>query len=37
VTDRYIKIIRPDDERLVTVVAFISPYKKRGKGLEKYR
>jgi hypothetical protein len=37
ITERFIKIIRPDDERLITVIEFISPTNKRSKGLEKYQ
>ena len=35
--ERFIKIIRPDDERLITVIEFISPTNKLGKGLEQYK
>jgi hypothetical protein len=36
ITERYVKIIRPDDERLVTVIEFISPSNKSGRGLDRY-
>jgi hypothetical protein len=36
ITERFIRIIRPDDERLVTVIEFISPSNKVGHGLERY-
>lgn len=35
--ERFIKILRPDDERLITVIEFISPTNKLGRGLEQYR
>jgi len=36
ITERYIRIIHPDDERLITVIEFVSPTNKIGKGLENY-
>jgi hypothetical protein len=36
ITERFIKIIRADDERVITVIEFLSPTNKLGKGLEKY-
>jgi hypothetical protein len=36
ITERFIRIIHPDDERLITVIEFLSPTNKSGKGLEKY-
>jgi hypothetical protein len=35
-TERWVKIIRPENERVVTVIEFISPRNKRG-GLEEYQ
>jgi hypothetical protein len=37
ITERFIRIIRADDGRLVTVIEFISPANKTGDGLEQYR
>lgn len=37
VVDRFIKIIRPDDERIVTVIELVSPWNKREPGLSDYR
>ena len=34
--ERYIKIVGPDDERLITVIELISPSNKIGRGLEKF-
>jgi hypothetical protein len=36
-TERFIKIIHPEDQRLITVIEFISPTNKHGKGMEKYQ
>ena len=36
VPDRYITIIRPGDERLITVIEFVSPSNKIGAGLARY-
>ena len=36
ITERFIRIIRAEDGRLVTVVEFISPANKTGEGLEQY-
>lgn len=33
---RYIKIIRPDDETLIAVIEFISPANKSGRGIDNY-
>jgi hypothetical protein len=35
-TERFIRILRADDGRLITVIEFISPANKTGKGLEQY-
>lgn len=35
-TERFIRIIRADDGRLITVIEFISPANKSGSGLEQY-
>ena len=36
ITERFIKIIGPDDEQTITVIEFISPTNKIGSGLEKF-
>ncbi len=36
ITERFIRIIRADDGRLITVIEFISPANKMGNGLEQY-
>jgi hypothetical protein len=36
IADRFVRIIRPDNEQLITVVEFLSPTNKTGRGLEKY-
>jgi hypothetical protein len=36
VTEKYLKVIHPEDERLVTVIEFLSPSNKRGEGLKEY-
>jgi hypothetical protein len=36
-TERYVRIIRAEDSRLITVIEFISPSNKAGKGLDRYK
>lgn len=37
VVDRFVKIVGPDEERLVAVIELLSPWNKQGRGLAEYR